>query len=275
MIFSGSKQRTGKTSICIKLAEAFKPFVVQDAEFEVLSDMQQHFQLWRDNLVLICDDLSKNDHKCLGKIKKNLSGNHFSPRIFFKQSHERMFKRATPIGTCQSTVSNTFADATGNGRFLDIPIKPFKLDVFALKEIDMVKIVKIIEPPTEKECRDIWEPLYEKYLYPHQSETVTQDIISEFIDAFGISYNQMDRDANKVMCCRKIWKDYKEFCDILGYKFVQAPNQFRQLLAHRISAEIPEGRQSVSRLPIKLDESRMIDNPLKDLKPFAVPNYLS
>ena len=87
--------------------------------------MQQHFQLWRDNLVLICDDLSKNDHKCLGKIKKNLSGNHFSPRIFFKQSHERMFKRATPIGTCQSTVSNTF-DQTQHEEFCQAFMKYLK-----------------------------------------------------------------------------------------------------------------------------------------------------
>jgi hypothetical protein len=267
MVFSGSKQRTGKTSISLKLSEVFKPFVVLDAEFEVLSDMEHHYQLWRDNLVIICDDLEKNEKKCLGKVKKNLTNNYVRPRMFYKQSHDRAFKRATVLGTSNKSVGEVFSDPSGTSRFLDIPIKPFKIDIRALNKIDMLSIVKMINVPSQEECFEIWEPLYEKYIYPYQSENVMSDILGDFIEFYGITVNHNEPFKNIEYSANELWKNYKKYCDILGYRYVDKPATFRTILAKRINAEIVEKRTAKTRLGIKIDISTFTKEPFKEIEP--------
>jgi phage/plasmid-associated DNA primase len=207
------KQGAGKTTLVRQIAEPIKDLFVERSMREIVGDERNNFMLQKAYLILF-EELENASKVDIDSLKTITSKDRTNWRMLGKNADENGYNNTTFVCTSNKPIRQVFYDPTGMRRFYEFTV----VDEIPRKQINSVDFLKLWQSVNEDGPSPIEDSLFE--LYQHQNkEYRQQSTVESFLEDAGLV-------KGGETTLKKIYTDYKSFCDQAGIKSPLSRNNF-------------------------------------------------
>jgi Cdc6-like AAA superfamily ATPase len=209
------KQGAGKTTLARQLGSPIKDLFVERSMREIIGDERNNFMLQKAYLLLF-EELENASKVDIDSLKAVTSKDRTNWRMLGKNADDNGFNNTTFLCTSNKPIRQVFYDPTGMRRFYEYTCA----DEIPRRQINSVDFTKLWQSVDEAAPSPIEDRL--KDLYTHQNTYYRQQgTVESFIEDLGLEKTNEDGATLK-----KLYEDYKSFCDQAGIKSPLSRNNF-------------------------------------------------
>jgi energy-coupling factor transporter ATP-binding protein EcfA2 len=215
------KQGAGKTTFVRQLGQPIKDLFVERSMREIVGDERNNFMLQKAYLLLF-EELENASRVDIDSLKAITSKDRTNWRMLGKNQDDNGFNNTTFICTSNKPIRQVFYDTTGMRRFYEFTVQ----DEIPRRQINSVDFTKLWQSVNEAGSCPVEDCI--KELYAHQNKVYRQQgTVEAFLDDAGFIKSEEDHTILK-----KLYEEYKSFCDQAGIKSPLARNNFSNELVN-------------------------------------------
>lgn len=182
---------------------------------EIVGDERNNFMLQKAYLLLF-EELENASRVDIDSLKAITSKDRTNWRMLGKNQDDNGFNNTTFICTSNKPIRQVFYDTTGMRRFYEFTVQD-EIPRRQINSVDFLKLWQSVNEEAECPIEDCIKELYEyQNTYYRQQGTV-----EAFLDDACLVKSKDD-----VIALKKLYEDYKKFCDQAGIKSPLARNNF-------------------------------------------------